>query len=285
MELAGFEIETLSPTLDNPHLLVNTINEGLMRRYNPEMPLLFILNAHFTLNSAKCLKLIFVHYGYGRCNSSRSRISPFFHKMIFMYRRQRRIRFMPLRRLYVSIYYFYEIFRKNFYVCGLVGLPSLLSLYGFVSARSVFEESTQREVSSCTEETMKIESERWRLTCPFFLILLLHSLAILFFTRGFLLARTELSAFSHCSDVSQSPCFHPNPNATAPDPNACWTKPAIDRLVILVLDALRRAPQKKPWMDKLQVLQMLATDQPSSTRIFKAIADPPTTSLQRLKVN
>lgn len=37
-------------------------------------------------------------------------------------------------------------------------------------------------------------------------------------------------------------------------------------------------------MDKLQVLQKLASDEPSSARIFKAIADPPTTSLQRLKV-
>lgn len=36
-------------------------------------------------------------------------------------------------------------------------------------------------------------------------------------------------------------------------------------------------------MDKLQVLQELASQNPSSARIFKAIADPPTTSLQRLK--
>lgn len=36
-------------------------------------------------------------------------------------------------------------------------------------------------------------------------------------------------------------------------------------------------------MDKLQVLRKLASDEPSSARIFKAIADPPTTSLQRLK--
>ncbi|KAL5973435.1 hypothetical protein ACLOJK_030085 [Asimina triloba] len=36
-------------------------------------------------------------------------------------------------------------------------------------------------------------------------------------------------------------------------------------------------------MDKLQVLQKLASDEHSSAKIFKAIADPPTTSLQRLK--
>jgi GPI ethanolamine phosphate transferase 3 subunit O len=37
-------------------------------------------------------------------------------------------------------------------------------------------------------------------------------------------------------------------------------------------------------MDKLQVLQELATSEKTSARIFKALADPPTTSLQRLKV-
>lgn len=43
-------------------------------------------------------------------------------------------------------------------------------------------------------------------------------------------------------------------------------------------------PEKKPWMDKLEVLQKLASDERMNSRIFKAIADPPTTSLQRLKV-
>ncbi|VAI28620.1 unnamed protein product [Triticum turgidum subsp. durum] len=41
--------------------------------------------------------------------------------------------------------------------------------------------------------------------------------------------------------------------------------------------------EKQPWMDKLQVLQKLAADEKNSARIFKALADPPTTSLQRLK--
>lgn len=43
--------------------------------------------------------------------------------------------------------------------------------------------------------------------------------------------------------------------------------------------------ESKPWMDKLRVLQKLASERGSSARIFKAIADPPTTSLQRLKVS
>ncbi|XP_027164375.1 GPI ethanolamine phosphate transferase 3-like isoform X2 [Coffea eugenioides] len=153
----------------------------------------------------------------------------------------------------------------------------------------------------------------------FFGIMLLHITAILLFTRGFLLTRTELSQYSQCSDVSESPCLSPeyqnpelneeeddsddehccrhhhrNQNQTVnPDIQAqsCWTKPAVDRIVIIILDALRFdfvAPssffeERKPWMDKLPVLHKLASKPGLAAKIFKAIADPPTTSLQRLK--
>ncbi|VAI14329.1 GPI ethanolamine phosphate transferase 3 isoform X2 [Triticum aestivum] len=114
----------------------------------------------------------------------------------------------------------------------------------------------------------------------FVAILALHSLAIYLFTRGFLLTRTELDLHSHRDD------------RTGVSPGcSSWPQPAVDRLVIVVLDALRFdfvAPstffeEKQPWMDKLQVLQKLAADEKNSARIFKALADPPTTSLQRLK--
>ncbi|KAL1561440.1 GPI ethanolamine phosphate transferase 3-like [Salvia divinorum] len=129
---------------------------------------------------------------------------------------------------------------------------------------------------------------RWAFAA-FLGIMVVHSLAILLFTRGFLLTRTELSQYSECNDVMESPCFPP-----ARDRNtngSCWSKPVVGRLVIIVLDALRFdfvAPstffaEKKPWMDRLQVMHDLAARNRSSTRIFKAIADPPTTSLQRLK--
>lgn len=128
----------------------------------------------------------------------------------------------------------------------------------------------------------------------FFFILLLHFTAILLFTSGFLLARTELPYYSHCSDVSQSSFGGPTDPSHQTNNHlndTCWTKPAVGRIVVIVLDALRFdfvAPstffqEKKPWMDKLKVLHKLASENELSARIFKAIADPPTTSLQRLK--
>ncbi|RRT62152.1 hypothetical protein BHE74_00009716 [Ensete ventricosum] len=96
---------------------------------------------------------------------------------------------------------------------------------------------------------------KWSLIRPFLVILLIHSLAIYLFTRGFLLTRTELASYSHCSDLTHSPCSsisysRRRSNSTPPPDESpdelhqdrrCWTKPAVDRLVIIVLDALRQS--------------------------------------------
>ncbi|KAF8724064.1 hypothetical protein HU200_021077 [Digitaria exilis] len=149
-----------------------------------------------------------------------------------------------------------------------------------------------------------------RLSWPllFVTILAVHSLAVYLFTRGFLLTRTELDLHSSRDDRP--------PQGDVSAGCSSWPPPAVDRLVIVVLDALRWAildsssstslvrnseqrycdavrllsklnaiysAEKHPWMDKLQVLQKLAANEKTSARIFKALADPPTTSLQRLK--
>ncbi|XP_047170139.1 GPI ethanolamine phosphate transferase 3-like isoform X2 [Vigna umbellata] len=141
--------------------------------------------------------------------------------------------------------------------------------------------------SSSAAVAVAVEGQKrgkWGYIWPLWATLLLHLVAILLFTAGFLLTRTELPYHSHCSDVSSSPCFSSNNGS-------CWTKPAVNRLVLIVLDALRFDfvvpstffAESKPWMDKLPVLKNAAATRPLSARIFKAIADPPTTSLQRLK--
>ncbi|GAU22458.1 hypothetical protein TSUD_123450 [Trifolium subterraneum] len=122
-------------------------------------------------------------------------------------------------------------------------------------------------------EERRKKIEKWRYIWPMWITLLLHLIAILLFTTGFLLTRTELPYYSHCSDVSQSPCFPSSPNN-----DSGWIKPSVNRLVIIVM-----LSESKPWMDKLQVLKNMSSSQPPSAEIFKVIADPPTTSLQRLK--
>lgn len=78
---------------------------------------------------------------------------------------------------------------------------------------------------------------KWRIMV---MLTMLHIVGILIFTRGFLLTRTELPYYSNCSDVSESPCFTGQSNPYQNQSNSrCWTRPAVDRLVIIVLDALR----------------------------------------------
>ncbi|MED6205700.1 hypothetical protein PIB30_020139 [Stylosanthes scabra] len=128
---------------------------------------------------------------------------------------------------------------------------------------------------------------KWEYTWHLWATLLLHIIAIVLFTRGFLLTRTELPYYSNSSDVSESQCVYSSSHNNA----SSWTKPAVNRLIIIVLDALRFDfvapstffPESKRWMDKLEVLKDVVSKNPTSARIFKAIADPPTTSLQRLK--
>ncbi|CAM6023434.1 unnamed protein product [Sphagnum balticum] len=124
----------------------------------------------------------------------------------------------------------------------------------------------------------------------FFYLLCLHSVGIFLFTRGFLLTRTELPLFSSCSDVFDSPCLSADPMDDKG--RKCWTKSAIQRAIIIIIDALRfdfvahssNFPgEPEAWMDKLPVLQRLARENRNSARIFKFVADPPTTTLQRLK--
>jgi len=94
---------------------------------------------------------------------------------------------------------------------------------------------------------------KWQYIWPMWITLLLHLIAILLFTTGFLLTRTELPHYSQCSDVSHSPCF---PSSPSPNNDSCWTKPAINRLVIIVLDALRYSTLNYPIYHLINCLML-----------------------------
>lgn len=106
------------------------------------------------------------------------------------------------------------------------------------------------KTGACFESEFRAKTmKKWSLLWPFWAILAIHGVAILIFVKGFLLTRTELPYFSHCSDVSQSPCFtldslsHSNPSVPSPSHKAnfsrCWTNPTVNRIIIIVFDALR----------------------------------------------
>lgn len=110
-----------------------------------------------------------------------------------------------------------------------------------------------------------------------FVVLLLHLGALSLFTRGFLLKRTTLEPRNECDLASDT----------------CIVHPKFNRAVILLVDALRYdflfpVDTGSPKYDAfhhnhLTVPIALSKLEPSNSLMYKSIADPPTTTLQRLK--
>lgn len=116
---------------------------------------------------------------------------------------------------------------------------------------------------------------------------------IALFTSGFLLTRWELTNHSSCQEP-------PGPGALPwggrGEPGACWMASRFSRLVLVVIDALRfdfaqpqrspvsgEPPVSLPFLGKMGFLQRLLESQPHHARLYQAKADPPTTTMQRLK--
>jgi phosphatidylinositol glycan class O len=104
----------------------------------------------------------------------------------------------------------------------------------------------------------------------------LHLVGIYLFTRGFLLSRLSLSTLSSCSNSSSEPCTLPATHK---------------RTVLLIIDALRfdflsphpPEPHSPYHHNALTLPRELTAKQPHNSFLFNAHADPPTTTLQRIK--
>ena len=140
--------------------------------------------------------------------------------------------------------------------------------------------------------------------------------AALFFS-GFFLTRMELRSHSSCDDLLEpgvpsflNPCnamapraeadIHPTPgtSSTAPE-RSCWQcgRPRYDRLAFIVIDAWRHdfarwsgngsdnaAPLATPYyLNRMPRLARLLHREPHTARLYKAVADAPTVTQQRLK--
>lgn len=123
------------------------------------------------------------------------------------------------------------------------------------------------------------------------LFAILQTIALTFFTRGFLLSRNVLPDLATCpnqqseilsklgksskyiSNSSNDSCFHPSP---------------FKKTVILVIDALRfdftiPNPNTAPYLNNFPIFYDTFTNNSENALLLKFLADPPTTTLQRLK--
>lgn len=101
----------------------------------------------------------------------------------------------------------------------------------------------------------------------------IHIAGIYLFTRGFLLTRLSLPDYTTCSDQK------------------CTLKPLHKRAVFLIIDSLRfdfvtpdpPNPLSPYHHNILTLPRELTTSRPKHSYLFNAYADPPTTTLQRIK--
>ncbi|GAB7353400.1 hypothetical protein MBLNU459_g3874t1 [Dothideomycetes sp. NU459] len=124
----------------------------------------------------------------------------------------------------------------------------------------------------------------------FALILLFHVLGAYLFLSGFLLTRLVLDFKSECA-VPPAPVSGWTSGSPA---RGCWHPKQFDKAVVILVDALRydftvpwtpTQPHEQPqhFHNSLPVLWDTAVAQPENAFLLPFIADPPTTTLQRLK--
>jgi GPI ethanolamine phosphate transferase 3 subunit O len=118
--------------------------------------------------------------------------------------------------------------------------------------------------------------------CILIFFITLHITGIYFFTRGFLLTRLVLDAKSTCS--------HPPVPLSPLDRGECWYPAQFQKAIIIVIDALRYdftvpfPPEKAEWYHNAFTTPFeIARERPENAFLTRFIADPPTTTLQRLK--
>lgn len=119
------------------------------------------------------------------------------------------------------------------------------------------------------------------LTGILFWIAIVQVVSLYLFTSGFLLTRPVFEDVSVCEEP-------PVENSIAPV-STCWSSQRpFKKTVMIVIDALRYdfvvpSEDNKYYHNSFPVLHELATAKPQNAFLSRFIADPPTTTLQRLK--
>ncbi|KAG9900421.1 hypothetical protein KCV05_g16317, partial [Aureobasidium melanogenum] len=148
---------------------------------------------------------------------------------------------------------------------------------------------TSKDVQNERRQTFK---RRHGFLVGFFtLILIFHVLGIFLFLSGFLLTRLVLNHKSECAvpPVPLGSSYTPG----SPD-DGCWHPKSFDKAVVIIVDALRydftvpwspNHPQQalQHFHNALPIFWDTAVAEPENAFLLPFIADPPTTTLQRLK--
>ncbi|XP_059139424.1 GPI ethanolamine phosphate transferase 3-like [Physella acuta] len=120
-------------------------------------------------------------------------------------------------------------------------------------------------------------------------VFLLTLFGTVIFLKGFLLSRTAVETKSLCEvDFALRAEDHSHHGS-----EGCWMHGRFKRAIIIIIDALKydfvlfnsslHSNNTPPFKNKLSIIQQLISKKPLHTRLYKFMADPPTTTMQRLK--
>lgn len=123
--------------------------------------------------------------------------------------------------------------------------------------------------------------------------------SVILFTGGFLLSRKVQKNNATCyslkdtCEIGDETCSLNDTSNSVTDyigvSNVCL--PPRAKVLLLIVDALRydfiefneSIQNPKPFQNKLPIMRQIYDNFPNKTRMYKFIADPPTTTMQRLK--
>lgn len=141
---------------------------------------------------------------------------------------------------------------------------------------------------------MGISNYDWKLSLVLVLQTAFFFFGIYIFTQGFLLNRVVVPQNSTCSDeISNSTLLHEHSSDVFHDYGSCWRPARFKKAILIVIDALRydfmlyneslEGKDTLSFQNKLGIIHEVLKTRSGHGRIFKFVADPPTTTMQRIK--
>lgn len=132
-----------------------------------------------------------------------------------------------------------------------------------------------------------------KLSLVFFIQTAFYIIGIYIFTQGFLLNRLVVPKTSTCNDSLAFSTLLNTHGEKVANINSCWRPARFKKAVLVVIDALRYdfmlyneslgVKKALSFQNKLSVIHELLKRKPRNGRIFQFVADPPTTTMQRIK--
>ena len=149
----------------------------------------------------------------------------------------------------------------------------------------------KRKMEALTRKRKDGYEARWWWTVAFwFWMLCIHVAGIALFISGFLLTRLVLDEKSSCavSPSNSSVKILPDWPGKGTVEGGCWHPKTFDKAVVVLIDALRYdftvpAEDNAPFHNAFPFMYETAVRSPNNAFLRPFIADPPTTTLQRLK--